>query len=217
MNPSHQRRDQERQALRQQILDVARRLFALEGFAKVTMRRIAQEIGYSATAIYLHFPDKRQLLAEICQGDFRALRVRMEAACAVVDPIDRLRAMARTYVEFALEHPHHYRMMFMTPYSDADQQAMVDSSAERPGNPDEDGYTLWVNMVQVAIAAGRLRPAYQDAHAVVQLLNAGLHGVIALRLDKPNDHWVPWLPISRQIDNMIQALMDGITLPQVRP
>jgi AcrR family transcriptional regulator len=59
---SQERRAQEKAELRAQILDAARRLFAERGYAAVTMRAIARRIGYTATALSYHFPDKESLL-----------------------------------------------------------------------------------------------------------------------------------------------------------
>jgi DNA-binding transcriptional regulator YbjK len=56
------RRAREKAALRAQILDAARQLFAKEGYEAVTMREVARKIQYTATALYYHFPDKESLL-----------------------------------------------------------------------------------------------------------------------------------------------------------
>lgn len=214
MTTSQQRREAERQALRQQILDVARRLFAIEGYDKVTMRRIAKEIGYSATALYLHFPDKQQLLAEICHGDFRALHADFAAVLNLPDPLERIRAIGRAYVAFASHHPHHYRMMFMTPLADVEINQVAESCPQEKGDPSQDAYALLVTLVAQAIAAGRLQPRFAHADATAQLLWAGLHGVNALYLDKRNDPWVPWVPLTEQAEAMIDVLISGIAASQ---
>ena len=65
-----ERREREREETRTRILDAARELFAAEGYEAVTMRRIAERIEYSATAIYFHFKDKEALVKELCDVDF---------------------------------------------------------------------------------------------------------------------------------------------------
>ncbi len=72
-----ERREREREELRTRILDAARELFAEEGYEAVTMRRIADRIEYSPTAIYFHFRDKEALMRELCDHDFRALAQRV--------------------------------------------------------------------------------------------------------------------------------------------
>ena len=55
------RRARQRLNLRQQILDAARDILVREGYDGLSMRRVADRIDYSPTAIYLHFKDKQAL------------------------------------------------------------------------------------------------------------------------------------------------------------
>src|SRR5688572_10720436 len=110
-----ERREREKQELRTKILDAARELFVQEGYEAVTMRRIAERIEYSPTAIYLHFKDKDSLLRELCEADFLKLAEELVARELPEDPVARLRGAALGYVEFARRYPNHYRLMFMTP------------------------------------------------------------------------------------------------------
>src|SRR5258706_2571047 len=110
---TQERRERERQELRSQILDAARELFATEGYDAVTMRKIADKIEYSPTAIYQHFADKDALVAELCRHDFRSFAAHFAQAAATEDPVLRLRETGRAYFAFAVEFPQHYRVMFM--------------------------------------------------------------------------------------------------------
>ena len=110
-----ERREREKEVVRGKILDAARELFVAEGYEAVTMRKIAQAIEYSPTAIYLHFRDKEAVINAICDTDFLQLATRFRKIAEVADPIARLRASGLAYADFALRHPNHYRLMFMTP------------------------------------------------------------------------------------------------------
>ena len=68
-----ERREREKEEVRGRILDAARDLFARDGYDAVTMRKIAEAIEYSPTAIYLHFKDKDTLVRELCNADFDSL------------------------------------------------------------------------------------------------------------------------------------------------
>ena len=68
-----ERREREREEVRRKILTSARDLFATEGYDRITMRRIAEAIEYSATTIYNHFEDKDDLVHALCQEDFDRL------------------------------------------------------------------------------------------------------------------------------------------------
>ena len=145
-----ERRERERQELRTRILDAARELFAEEGYDAVTMRRIAERIEYSPTAIYFHFRDKHALMQELCDEDFGALAGEFQKIAAIADPVDRLRRIGQAYVAFAMSHRNHYRLMFMTPHPEAMQP---EDSRLRRGNPEEDAYAFLKATVAEAIAA----------------------------------------------------------------
>jgi len=202
---TQERRQRQKTELKERILDAARRLFAEHGYDAVTMRKIAEEIEYSPTAIYLHFPDKETVLRELCETDFGALASRFQRLAKVADPIARLRGIGKAYAEFAIGHPHHYRLMFMTPHPHEPGEDQL----ARQGNPEEDAYAFLRWTVSEAIAAGRLRPELTDADLVSQVVWAGVHGVVSLRIAKASDPWVPWRSQRRSVELMIDLMMRG--------
>src|SRR6266853_558771 len=159
-------------------------MFASEGVEAVTMRKIADRIEYSATAIYQYFPDKESLLREICERDFGALAQQSLRVAREPDPVERLRKLGRAYVEFALAHPSSYRLMFMTPKPS-------EPNLERRGVPERDAYALLRSVVQECIEQGRLEKKSWDAELVAQTLWAGVHGLFALEITVGCDKWVP--------------------------
>jgi AcrR family transcriptional regulator len=198
-----ERREREREEVRSLILDAARELFASEGVEAVTMRRIADKIEYSPTAIYFHFKDKEALLAELCEHDFREFAHRFTEAAQIPDPLDRLRAAGRAYVEFGLTHQSHYRVMFMTP------RAATKHELER-GNPEEDAYAFLKITVGQAIQEGRFHPELTDADLVAQVIWSGVHGIVALEIAKCNDEWVDWRPVEGRTSLMIEMILTGL-------
>ena len=68
---TRERREREKGELRAKILDAARTLFMKDGYDAVSMRKIAEAIEYSPTAIYQYFPDKTTLVLALCEADFR--------------------------------------------------------------------------------------------------------------------------------------------------
>lgn len=203
-----ERREREREEVRTKILDAARELFATQGYEAVTMRKIAERIEYSPTAIYFHFKDKESVLREICEADFLTLAQELVVIAKVADPIERLRAAGLAYAEFGLSHPNHYRLMFMTPHPHHEEE---DDRADRhKGNPEEDAYAFLRGAVAEAVAAGRLRPELSDADLVAQTLWAGMHGVVSLQCAKADDPWVNWHDASGRTRTMIDTLIRGM-------
>ena len=66
---------------RAEILEAAERIFLAEGYQGATIRKIADEVGVSSTALYMHFRDKDQILLEICDGAMVAACLSSEMAC----------------------------------------------------------------------------------------------------------------------------------------
>lgn len=100
---------------RARIAAVARRLFQAEGYAAVSMRRLAQEAGCTPMTLYSYFDSKADILHllwdEILSGLFAALEAR---AAAEPDPVARLEAVAQGYLAYWLARRDHYFMVFMS-------------------------------------------------------------------------------------------------------
>ena len=203
-----ERREREREEVRTKILDAARELFATEGYESVTMRKVAEKIEYSPTAIYLHFADKDALLRELCESDFLSLAKQFQRIAKVDDPLERMRRIGLAYTEFAVEFPNHYRLMFMTPHPPISADA---EHLKRRGNPEEDAYAFLVASVAEAIEKKRLLPALKDAELVAQLVWAGVHGVISLQMAKCNDPWISWRPLKKSAALAVDTLLAGLS------
>jgi AcrR family transcriptional regulator len=201
-----ERRERERRELRRKILDAARALFVEQGYDAVTMRKIAQAIEYSPTAIYLHFKDKMAVMRALCDQDYLALAKRFRKIAAVADPVERLRQAGLAYAEFGFKHPNHYQWMFMTLHP----HNRPEDSALEQGNPEEDAYAFLRWTVSEAIAQGRFRPELSDPELVSQVIWSGIHGVISLRIAKIKDEWVAWAAQRTAVETMIDVLVRGL-------
>src|SRR4051794_38063855 len=199
------RREQERQEVRQLVLESARQLFLTEGFEAVTVRRIAEKIDYSPMAIYVHFKDKEDLLRELCESDFRALAKSLRRIAQVIDPVERIRKAGLAYVRFAIEHPNHYRLMLMTPRPVVPRKATGIRQ-----DPNEDAYAFLKATLTQAIESGLIRREYEDADLLSQMVWTCVHGVVSLRIAKPDDEWVRWRPLERLARASLDALLAGV-------
>jgi len=202
-----ERRERVKSETRDKILDAARELFITEGYEGVSMRRVAEKIEYSPTAIYVHFADKQDLFHELCLLDFARLAEVLKSSAMQSDAMERIRQIGNAYIEFGVRYPNHYKFMFMTPHPaqepDEEDRAIM-------GNPEVDSYAFLKWAVQQAIAAGRLREEFQDAELVSQTLWAAVHGVIALQIAKGCDQWVEWRPLAQRAQIMLDVTMRGL-------
>jgi AcrR family transcriptional regulator len=196
----------ERQQLRTLIIDAARELFVTKGVEAVTMREIAKRIGYSATSIYLHFADKEALLRAICDTDFLALASTLKSIFQIADPVERLFALGHGYAQFALSHPNHYRLMFMTERTPCDPE----KSSLQQNSAEQDAYYQLKTVVGEAYAAGCFRADLKNPELIAQTMWAGTHGVCSLQISMSCDKWINWSDISARLQLMQEVMMRGL-------
>jgi AcrR family transcriptional regulator len=202
-----ERRAREKSETRDKILDAARELFVTEGYEGVSMRRVAEKIEYSPTAIYVYFADKQELFHELCQQDYARLAEVFQSSAMSSDPIERVKQIGRTYTEFGVRYPNHYKFMFMTPHPPHEPD---EEDREVMGNPEVDAYAFLKRAVQRAIDAERFREELQDAELISQTLWAAVHGVIALNIAKCSDPWVDWRPLQQRAEMMLDVTLRGL-------
>lgn len=170
---------------RGEILQAAERIFLAEGYPGATIRKIADEVGVSSTALYMHFRDKDEILLEICDHAIALLlKQNSEIAARPIDAVARVRLMLDAYMTFALENPNAYQLVFRGQGGIVSEhrQAATEALGDRC-------YEVWVGTVREFAATGRLRTGTADSAA--QSMWAACHGLVALLLAKPKFHWAP--------------------------
>ncbi|MEU6581129.1 TetR/AcrR family transcriptional regulator [Nocardia sp. NPDC046763] len=109
-----ERRERERAARRQLIIDTARKLAEDDGWAAVTTRRLADCIEYSQPVLYSHFTSMEAIVEAVAVQGFADLADDLHTACAGSETLEqRLGALATAYVEFGLSQPALYDAMFV--------------------------------------------------------------------------------------------------------
>jgi AcrR family transcriptional regulator len=113
---SPSRRVERKEKLRGEILASASKMFADRGYEAVTLRAIAEEIGYTHAVIYQHFPDKAHILAELCSETIGQMVQDFDAIAAKHrSPKERLFATSRGLIQFCTAHPQQFRNVFFGP------------------------------------------------------------------------------------------------------
>lgn len=193
------RRERMKLELREDILEAARNLFVKEGYEQVSMRKIADEVGCAPGTLYLHFQDKEAILGAICAETFIKLAQRMEAIQEDrSDPLEALRRGGRTYIQFGLEHPHHYWLTFGRQNPHHGKSSLV----AQTGNRCFDGLR---GCVRRAVEAGTTRS--DDVECIAQVLWSGTHGMVMLLLSKSG---FPFIEQTRLIESALDMMIEGI-------
>lgn len=162
--------------LRRHILDNARHLLVQGGYQDLSMRKIASAIGYSATSIYLYFDNKDALLhALIHEGMMRLCEELQEAAARHPDaPVPRLRALCRCFVDFGLDNPEYYEIMFQL------HPERMERYPPEKYRQARQNLELFARALTDGEREGRL--AVDDARVAASTVWASLHGTVSLLL-----------------------------------
>ncbi|MHC3126030.1 TetR family transcriptional regulator [Brevundimonas sp. GN22] len=190
-------------ARRGEILAAAEQIFVAHGYEGATIRKIAEAVGLSSTALYLHFKDKAEILNEICLRAFSMLLERQVAMSeAEPDPEARLRGLMIGYVQFGFENANAYRLAFMTPTilsEDGSEPVSRKVAAEL--------FQKFENGVAAAVE-GCVEP--DRVRALAQVLWASIHGLVSIIITKPQFGWEDQRTL---IETQVDILVRGVTCP----
>lgn len=196
---SRNRLQSDKENLRQEIMDAAREMFVAEGYQNVSMRKLADKIGYSATTIYLYFRDKNDLLHQICEQTFARLAQNIKAIHRLSDnPLEKLRSGLREYIHFGLKHPTQYEIVFITPLPIKAEVGFEETNGRV-------AFDTLRTVVTECVSANLLK--HNDVELISQTLWAGIHGVTALLIQHGG---FPFVERERLIDSVIETLIAGI-------
>lgn len=181
-------------AFRAQMCRVAEQRFAERGYAGVTLRALAAELGVSAMTPYRYFRNKEEIFAAVRTEAFHRFGVGIEQAAAGIPcPIERIRALGRAYLRFALSEPHAYRIMFQLDPPAADEQH--DPVQEKEFRR---GWQVLHDAMADGVARGFL---VGDPVTLAHLAWLPLHGVVTLHL---SNH----LRLERDLGQLVEPILD---------
>lgn len=161
------------EALRVRLLDEAGRLLSSEGPAALSMRKLAQLVGTSTTAVYSLFGSKSALVRAVFLEAFSRFGARLDAVPRTDDPVADLLHLAIAYRESALADPHLYAIMF---------GKVIPEFEPEPSDIEASLVTMkpLVDAVNSAAAKGLLVDAPVDT--IVVALWSQAHGLVSLEL-----------------------------------
>lgn len=178
-----------------------------EGTEKLSLRALAREAGVSPTAPYRHFPSKQCLLAAIAAQGFNTLEAaHAQIAARKLPPEERAVAMAQTYVEFALENPTSYQLMFGSVLGDFSEYEMLTNAVNA-------SYAEVENLLSDIVAEQGLDA---DPNLLGGLLWSFVHGLSSLligqapSLDSGSKPMQARIALARDYDTAIRLMFRGI-------
>ena len=169
------RHQQAHEATRRAILDAALELFVADGYAQVSLRKIAAKVEYSPGAIYSYFSSKDDIFLALAEEGFRLLGATHLARPDTADPIDDLAATAWQLYEFSERHPEYFALVFLDRHV-----PRIGREYERFGFM-EDLKSRLLARVQRCLDEGLFPPALHPGTAL-RLLWAPVLGITSMRL-----------------------------------
>ncbi len=186
--------DNQLETFRKRAVQAATRLFAEQGYAAVTMRALATELGVSPMTPYRYFENKEQLFDSVRAEAFgRFADQQCDAAKRTLKPLSRLAALCRSYVHFALSEPNAYRIMFSLHDHAQEPSEALKREQER-------SFSYLLAAVQASVAAGSLQG---DPLTCALLLWSQAHGLVSLELSGK-------LHVGRTLDELCEAFIASV-------
>ena len=180
-----ERRQEEKERRRAEILDAAEAVAATVGWDAMTMDQVARKARLSRALLYVYFKDKTDLLFGLCERALATLTRRFsEAVSRQKRGLDQLVAIGRAYIAFSQEFPVYFEVMARCellspePALDTNEGAAMSRGA--------DCRALMVEVVEAGIRDGSIRKDVGDPKIVSTALWGFTHGVLQLASTKAN-------------------------------
>src|SRR5580692_7192363 len=181
-----ERRVEEKERRRVEILDAAEALYAKEGWDLVTVDQVARGARLSRALVYVYFRDKEEILFAIGERAMHLLRDRFVAAAAAQKlGMEKVEAIGRAYMAYAFEFPH---------YFDFCSKFNAQSGSPEPGSHDlacrvagDEAIGVVVQAIECGIRDGSIRPTIGDPIMLAVTLWSFTHGLIQLTMAKGSE------------------------------
>ena len=187
---------EERDRMKRRIAETAQHMFQEEGYASVSMRRLAAAVGCSPMTLYKYYDGKIAVLQTLWEIVFRDLfTVIRDELTKLSDPRERLRVFCQQYVGYWIAHPEHYRMVFMAEGVTQPEVSMFIDNAEVA-----DGFQLMAQIYEAAVDRDKRGSSLK---LDVDLLIGALHGIAHNQITISG---VPWSEPEQMVDLLIEKL-----------
>ena len=184
MNYLAERRQEEKERRRAEILDAAEAVAASVGWDALTMEQVGRRARLSRALLYVYFKDKLDLMFGICERALATMRQRFtEAVARHRLGLDQIIGIGRAYIAFSQEFPVYFDILARCELREV-------STADAPPNEaacQVEGTAVQVQMVSVletGVRDGSIRPDIGDPRVVANALWGMTHGVVQLASTK---------------------------------
>ena len=169
-----ERKIKHKEDLKQSILDATKKLFLNDGYEATSIRKIAAEIEFSPTTIYLYYKDKNEIAHALHEEGFKMLSERFSVLAHVEHPFERLKAMGRIYMQFALENKDFYEIMFVM------KEPIVEACIEDEWDEGKRAFSTLLQTIEECQKAGYFKGFEPNAFSLV--VWSTMHGLCTMKI-----------------------------------
>jgi AcrR family transcriptional regulator len=205
-----ERRQEERDRRRAEIVDAAEALYAEAGWDSVTMDQVARRARLSRALVYVYFKDKADLHLVLVERALDTLRRRFEAAgVGKASGIAQLEAIGRAYLDYSRDMPH---------YFDACARYQSHACGDAAVEPNEAAcraaghrvHETIVAAINRGVADGSIRGNLGDPYLTALALWAFTHGVIQIASSKRGQIEHEGVPVQRFVDHATELVLASL-------
>jgi len=202
------RKERQKEELKGKILEAAKELFMLKGFEDTSIRNIAEKIEYSPTTIYLYFKDKDDIFHSLHSEGFTLLNQYFRPLGHLEDPFERLKAISKAYIDFALENGEFYDLMFII-------RSPMKSLSKDDSNWDEGNraFDFLLNTINQCIGKGYFEGMNPEILAFT--VWSMVHGIVSLEIrnrcsviSEPNQ-----IDLAKKAGNLVIEILERMHKP----
>ncbi|MDG0980697.1 MAG: TetR/AcrR family transcriptional regulator [Halieaceae bacterium] len=191
--------------LREALIDSAEQAIVDQAAEAMSLRALARNAGVSQTAPYRHFSDRNTLLAAVSERGYQRL---ISALHSAIDSIDddaerQVREAARCYVQFAIDNPQLFKLMFGPLLQPTLTYPELHARIRECNH-------LVQTMLSNGIRSGSFRE--DDIRYLTNTAWAGIHGLATLVIDMP-DLFEQHIELERQMDISVRSLLNCMQEP----
>ena len=211
MNYIAERRLEEKEARRKQIVDAAEEVYADTGWDELTIDQVARRARLSRALVYVYFKDKFDLHCAICERSLLLLGDRFEqAATRHKRGRDQVEALGRSYVAFSQEVPHYF-------------QALARFEAHSPTHVEGEGneaacmlagqrvHAIMVECITLGMNDGSIRADLGNPYLTAVTLWGFMHGIIQIAATKANMMAADGVSTQQLIDHALRMSSLGLS------
>jgi AcrR family transcriptional regulator len=185
MNYIAERRQEEKERRRAEILDAAEAVAAELGWDEMTMDQVARKARLSRALLYVYFKDKTDLLFGTCERALATLTQRFaEAVARQKRGLDQIVAIGRAYIAFSQEFPVYFEVMARCELLSPEPQADTNEGAAM--SQGDACRALMNDVIRLGMQDGSIRADAGDPKIVSTALWGFMHGVLQLASTKAN-------------------------------